>query len=103
MDLKQCSSCRQELSYNDFYKQHTTNDGYQATCKRCNEIASKNKNNSLNTLNVSTKKCKICKLEKDLDRYHIDVRGKLGRKAECKACRQRKNRNSIKYIGTSHL
>ena len=40
--MKQCSKCKVEKPFSDFYKSKRKLDGYAYSCKQCSDIANKN-------------------------------------------------------------
>ena len=91
-NFKICSSCKQQLPLNSFFKNRCTKDGYQNACNKCKAILNKNWKYSLNTGHYATLqakqqfKCAICKtLEKDLLIDHNHKTGRL-RSLLCRKC-----------------
>lgn len=46
--MKKCSKCKEEKSFDEFYKKSTTKDGYYGHCKKCqNEYSKKHYDNNV--------------------------------------------------------
>ena len=96
---KLCSKCRQKKDTKEFGKLSSSKDGLKYWCKNCNKKDAKTYQRGRKLLchtpsHGTTKKCRICKIEKPLEEFNKWYLGKYGRKHECKACQ---NKDYKKY------
>ena len=54
INYKICSKCKIEKDLDDFYKNKITKDGYQNTCKQCQNEYNKTMANTFKTTNPKT-------------------------------------------------
>lgn len=95
MDIKECSSCKEIIPLDNFYRDRTPihSISYRSKCKKCcNAYQLKRKQNTTNNTLVS-KICSICDTEKSIDNYYKSYRHKDGYFKWCNICHDIKVKN----------
>lgn len=100
---KICSKCKRELPISLFRKNWLSKDGYGVWCKRCTvkygQIKQKeiieynrlNKKEILSCVEGKIKKCSICKKDKLINEYHINMRSVDMHAILCKECESKRS------------
>lgn len=76
---KICSGCKEIKLNNEFYKSNTLKDGLSQYCKKCNLLNIQRQTNIRKTYKVVIdesiiKKCTVCKINKTLKQYKINLK-----------------------------
>lgn len=87
--IKKCSSCQNEKSINEFYRDYSivNSIGYRAKCKDCVKIFSKHRKQNDKT-EIKTKTCNLCNTVKTIDNFYKSTRHLDGYFLHCKECHQ---------------
>jgi len=105
INTKQCSTCKIEKNFTEFWKNSTMKDGYCHQCKTCKEIIrKKTKFYKLNPhlapiISTTHKVCSVCKEEKPFSEFKKRSQLKSGIGARCIKCVSKMNKSiNIKWI-----
>ena len=87
-DLKHCTLCKENKILDKFSKSKT--DGYSQYCSECSKNKSKeyriNHKSKGVTVIKDQKKCSMCKVEKDINSFYININSKDGKTSKCIDC-----------------
>lgn len=84
--FKTCSTCKQEQPIENFSKDRTQPTGVNYQCKSCRSKINL-KSYRQEKLEVDTHQiCTLCHIEKEIDEFYKDARGRNGRFTRCKEC-----------------
>jgi len=92
---KICYRCKKDLSYSEFNRCNTSNDGHQAYCRTCHELSRKEWKRHLMQQNRQVpkiKNCRVCGKTKSTIEFHRDKNTKDGLQGPCKACDRAKRK-----------
>jgi hypothetical protein len=102
--LKKCSKCKEEKSYDEFYKDKRRKDGFYYRCKICTSEANKNSRNKNKDKvkednkkwrednEINKKKCSKCKVIKKIEYFHKNNYKKDGYSSQCVICQKESSR-----------
>jgi len=102
--LKKCSKCKEEKSYDEFYKDKRRKDGFYHRCKICTSEANKNSRNKNKDKakednkkwrednEINKKKCSKCKVIKKIEYFHKNNYKKDGYSSQCVICQKESSR-----------
>jgi hypothetical protein len=85
MNIKTCTTCKNDKILNEFHKYKNSKDGLTHRCKLC---VSRKK-----TISKDIKICSLCKISKSLEDFHNRKNGRLGKSSICKMCRNENLKN----------
>lgn len=101
IENKQCSTCKELKSIDNYNVKTDSKTGYSARCKQCDKKARKTVFKRIPVTKEGVKICSKCKEEKTLTSYARNNSKADGLHPECKACeksrRMAKKTNEINY------
>jgi hypothetical protein len=90
--MKNCTKCKQSKTYDQFYKNVRSNDGYHAYCKECSNEYARNKRGSKKIyrkrgfISDTHKECTACRTVKPFDKFSKNSSSASGLHSWCKEC-----------------
>jgi hypothetical protein len=95
METKQCTSCNEELSIDNFYRDRTPihTISYCSKCKKCCKIQAQQRIKREPNSNIVSKICSICNLEQSINNFYKSYRHKDGYFKWCSVCHENKCKN----------
>ena len=101
IENKQCSTCKEVKSIDNYNVKTDSKTGYSARCKMCDKKARKTITKRTPVTKEGVKVCNKCKEEKPLSAYPRNNARPDGLHPECKACekarRMAQKTNEINY------